>query len=456
MAYKIGYNGDSQSVTPRSLPQTTLRKTLVSSRRHFVSSLIGGAAALSLAPGILTADPAPDPAPAAAKSTEPLLDELERRACLYFQEAADPKTGLILDRVRVHGRETRSIASIAATGFGLSALCIGSDRGYIDHKAAKAQVLRTLDELAHETDHERGFFYHFVHSTTGQRAWLSEASSIDTTWLLCGVMHCREYWADDAIKRLATEVIDRVDWNWMLDSSDTLCHGWKPENGFLPHRWDSYSELLAMYLLAIGANTSSIPPSTWDALKRPMRDIDGVIYIDADTPLFVHQYSHAWLDFRGRRDHYANYYRNSQRATQAHRQFCIDLAPKYPWFGPNMWGITASDSRTGYRAWGAAAARLDGTLVPCAAGGSIAFLPEECGLVLQTMMQRYGKNVWSSYGFVDAFQVAEKWWGPDVLGIDLGIMLLMTENARSSSVWDAVTSTPEIQRAMQAVDLVKV
>ena len=422
-----------------------------------MSSLLAGGAALALAPGLRTAeaaqpsDPAPNP-----KSIDRLLDELERRACIYFQEAADPKTGLVLDRMRVKGRETRSVASIAATGFGLSAMCIADQRGYIKRPAAKAQVLRTLDELAHETDHERGFFYHFLHASTGQRAWNSEASSIDTAWLLCGVMHCREYWADDAIKRLATEVIDRVDWNWMLEGADTLCHGWKPETGFLSHRWDSYAELLAMYLIAIGADSSHIPASCWDALKRPMRDIDGVIYIDADTPLFVHQYSHAWLDFRGRRDRYANYYHNSQRATQAHRQFCIDLAPEYPWFGPDMWGITASDSMTGYRAWGAAAAQLDGTLVPCAAGGSIAFLPDECGRVLKNMMDRYGKHIWSRYGFVDAFHPGQKWYGPDVLGIDLGIMLVMTENARSNSVWDTMMSTREIQRAMDAVGLVKV
>ena len=434
----------------RSTPSRPLESTPTPvSRRRFVSSLLTGGATLAIAPTLLRAEPAPD-------ENDRLLEELERRACVFFQEAADPKTGLILDRVRVKGRETRSIASIAATGFGLSALCIGDDRGYISRKTAKAQVLRTLDELAHEADHERGFFYHFVNASTGQRAWNSEASSIDTTWLLCGVMHCREYWADDAIRRLATEVIDRVDWRWMLSGTDTLCHGWNPEIGFLPHRWDSYAELLAMYLMAIGSNSSSIPASSWDALKRPMKDIDGVIYIDAETPLFVHQYSHAWLDFRGRRDRYADYYHNSQRATQAHRQFCIDLAPKYPWFGPDMWGITASDSRGGYRDWGAAAAQLDGTLVPCAAGGSIAFLPEECSRVLHTMIDRYGKNIWTRYGFVDAFQPAEEWWSPDVLGIDLGIMLLMAENSRTNSVWKLMMSTSEVRRAMDAVELVKI
>jgi hypothetical protein len=391
-----------------------------------------------------------------APAKDRFLDEIQRRACVYFQDAADLKTGLVLDRLRVKGHETRSVASIAATGFGLSALCVGASRGYVNRTAAKAQVRRTLDELAHETDHERGFFYHFIDARTGQRAWNSEASSIDTTWLLCGVLHCREYWSDDAITRLANEVIDRVDWNWMRCGSDTLCHGWTPERGFLPHRWDSYAELLAMYLMAIGSNSSPIPASSWDAWKRPMREVDGVVYMDSATPLFVHQYSHAWLDFRGRRDRYADYYRNSQRATQAHRQFCIDLSPKFPWFGPDMWGVTASDSARGYLAWGSAAGQIDGTLVPCAAGGSIAFLPDECTAVLDTMMSRYGKNVWSRYGFIDAFNPGLKWWDTDVLGIDLGIMLLMIENTRSNAVWNVMMSTPEIQRAMDAVGCCKV
>ena len=410
---------------------------------------MAGGAALAVAPVAEAVEPPP-------LSHDKLLDEVERRACLYFQEAADPKTGLVLDRARVEGRETRTVASIAATGFGLSAMCIGDDRGYLDSKSAKAQVRRTLDQLADETDHERGFFYHFVDSRNGQRIWRSEASSVDTTWLLSGVMHCREYWDDSGIKRRANEILDRVDWRWMMYGTDLLSHGWTPEAGFLPYRWDSYAELLTMYLMAIGASESPIPAASWYAWKRPLREIDGVVYIDSATPLFVHQYSHAWVDFRGRRDKYANYYSNSQRATQAHRQFCIDLATKFPWYGPDMWGVTASDSRAGYRTWGSTATQVDGTLVPCAAGGSMVFMPDECGLVLKTMLERYGKNVWSKYGFVDAFQPDEPWWSPDVLGIDLGIMLLMAENSRNSSVWQLMMATPEVTRAMDAVGLINI
>jgi len=292
-----------------------------------------------------------------------------------------------------------------------------------------------------------------VDSASGKRVWKSEASSIDTGWLLCGVLHCRAAWDDDAeIQKLANELLNRADWEWMLNGSETLCHGWTPEKGFLPYRWDAYSELLAMYLLALSSETHPIPAASWNAWKRPMRDFGGIFFIDDSTPLFVHQYSHAWFDFRGRVDKYANYFQNSARATQAHRLYCMGLASSYPWYGPDMWGVTASDSRKGYRVWCSASQAADGTLVPCAAGGSLVFLPDTCGAVLQNMYNRYGSS-WCKYGFVDAFHPKENWYSTDVLGIDLGIMLLMAENLRSAAVWERIMSTREAKRGMELAGL---
>jgi hypothetical protein len=168
----------------------------------------------------------------------------------------------------------------------------------------------------------------------------------------------------------------------------------------------------------------------------------------------VHQYSHAWFDFRNQQDGWADYFRNSQVATTRHREFCIGLKPKFPWFGEDMWGISASDSQFGYIDWGGpktkANDRIDGTLVPCASGGSVVFLPDECTRVLDTMLDRYGSKVWTRYGFVDAFHPQAGWYGPDVLGIDLGIMLLMAENLRTGSVWKTIMSTPEAIRGFKA------
>ena len=415
-------------------------------RRCFLSAL--GSGGLALCAGPLRALES-----ATAGASDNLLDEIERRACLYFYEMADPDSGLVLDRAGVDGSYAAGVASIAATGFGLSALAIGDSRRYLDRNKAQSRVRTTLRFLCDRIDQERGFFYHFLDSSTGKRVWSSEASSVDSAWLLCGVLHSRAYWDDGEIRKLAVELLNRADWNWMLNGRETLCHGWTPENGFLRYRWDAYSETLAMYLLAISSEKRGIPPACWDAWKRPMCDFEGIFYIDASTPLFIHQYSHAWFDFRERVDRHANYFRNSARATQAHRLYCIRLSSEFPWYGPNMWGVTASDSSRGYRVWGWPADPPDGTLVPCAAGGSIVFLPQMCGTVLQNMFDQYGDRVWSKYGFVDAFHPGQGWYSRNVIGIDLGIMLLMAENVRSAAVWNTIMSTPEAKRAMEAARL---
>jgi hypothetical protein len=384
-----------------------------------------------------------------------LLSELQARACRYFIEQSHSETGLVRDRVRVEGRDDRRVASIAATGFGLSALCI-ADRKRITPKGEAAnRVLTTLRFLARTADHRNGFFPHFLDAYTGERIWRSEFSSVDTAWALCGVLHCRVHFSHPEIRALADELLGRADWRWMLAGGQTLSHGWTPEHGFLPYRWDSYSELMAMYLLALGSSTSAIPASSWNAWSRPVQNRNGRTYIGSDAPLFAHQYSHAWFDFRNHRDQYADYFANSQEATLAHRDFCAQLAPQYPWYSESIWGVTASDSRTGYVAWGGPALPVqpDGTLVPCAAGGSIVFLPENCAAVLERMLTNWGNRIWNRYGFVDAFHPGEDWFCPDVIGINVGIMLLMAENLRTQSVWNAIASTPEATRAFTAAGL---
>jgi hypothetical protein len=391
----------------------------------------------------------------AATSRESLLDEIQRRAIRYFYTEADPYTGLVRDRARnSYEPETRIVSSIAATGFGLSALAIAERRGIIPRSVALERVERTLEHLA-KMENQHGFFYHFVDMRTGDRAWNCEVSSIDTAWLLCGALHARAHFDTARIDNLVGQIVDRVDWPWMLNGKGTLSHGWTPERGFLPYRWDSYSELMAMYLLALGSKTNPIPASSWDAWHRPTRTYEGLTWIDSDTPLFTHQYSHAWFDFRDKRDKYANYFENSRLATEAHRLHCASLSKRFPWYSSTMWGVTASDSRTGYSPWGGFDSRpdYDGTVVPCAAGGSLPFLPGPCLAVLENTMQKYGDRVWGRYGFADAFHPEANWTSPDVLGIDLGIMLIMAENYRTGSVWEAMMSNPEATRGMEAAGL---
>jgi hypothetical protein len=237
----------------------------------------------------------------------------------------------------------------------------------------------------------------------------------------------------------------------MMDRGELLSHGWKPESGFLKARWDTYCEHMMLYLLAIGAQQHPVPAASWNRWKRPWFEYAGLRYITPREPLFVHQYSHAWFDFRGRRDRYANYFENSVLATKAHRIFCARLADRFPHFGENVWGITASDSRSGYVVWGGPPelGPLDGSLVPAAVGGSIPFLPAESVRCLRTLRGRFSNQSWTSYGFADAFNPANGWAGADVIGINAGITLLMAENARTGFVWKTFMKNEEVLNAMQ-------
>lgn len=392
----------------------------------------------------------PSPSSALERADEAFLDEIQRQTWLFFDECAHPTTGLVKDRALAIGGDTRTVSSIAATGFGLTALCLAAQRGWLSAVQAEERAVRALDFLRNHLPHEHGFYYHFVDWADGRRVWQCELSSIDTALLLAGVLTCRQRFSNPRIQNAATAIFDRVDWNWMLDGGTTFAHGWKPESGFLKARWDTYCEHMLLYLLALGANRP-IPATCWHAWKRPTFNYEGFRYINVAAPLFVHQYSHAWFDFRGRRDAYADYFENSVIATRAHRHFCAALQSRFPHFGADLWGITASDSAHGYVAWGGPPAHgpLDGTIVPCAAAGSLPFLPGACLRCLRAIRDRYGAKAWQRYGFVDALNPATGWHARDVVGIDAGITLLMAENARSGGVWDLFMRNPEARRGLE-------
>ena len=393
------------------------------------------------------------PSPAAlSPQDDALLDEIERANFCFFWEQANPANGLVKDRcdARTAATDTTKVASIAATGFGLTALCIGEQRGYVSYPEARDRVLATLRFLWKSLSHHRGFFYHFADLNTGERTWDSEVSSVDTAILLCGVLTCRQHFHNAEIQRLALQVFNRVDWTWLSEDTNLLPHGWMPEIGFLPYRWDYYSELMMMYLLGIGSSSYPLRPDTWNAWKRTIFEYDGMRYIGSFAPLFVHQYSQAWFDFRHKRDRYADYFHNSVIATRVHRRFCIELGKQFPDYSENLWGITASDSQQGYVVWGGppAIGPIDGTVVPSATGGSLPFLPAETLQVLRNIREHYGA-AWSGYGFVDAFNPLKNWYDTDVVGIDTGITMLMAENLRTGFVWNTFMKNPEAQRGMQ-------
>jgi hypothetical protein len=382
---------------------------------------------------------------------EALLDEIEKANYLFFWEQADPGTGLVKDRCNVRATDTSNVASIAATGFGLTALCIAQERGYVGMADARERVIVTLRFLWDTMPTHRGFFYHFANIKTGERIWEAEISSIDTAILLCGVLTARQHFVSSQITRLATDIFNRVEWNWLSEDTTLLPHGWSPEGGFLPYRWDYYSELMMMYLLGLGSKTHPLPPDAWNAWKRTTFEYEGIRYIGSFAPLFVHQYSEAWFDFRGKRDRYVDYFQNSIKATEVHKIFCKELAKKFPDYSDDLWGITASDSQNGYVVWGGPpeTGPIDGSVVPSAAAGSLPFLPADCLRVLRTMRTKYGAQAWSKYGFVNAFNPLNGWYDHDVIGIDTGITMLMAENLRSGFVWNTFMKNPEAQRGLE-------
>jgi len=403
-----------------------------------------------------------------------LVDDISRRAFRYFWEWTDPNTGLTLDRARTDGKlednpNHERVASIASTGFGLTAFCIAADHRWISRQTARERLLPTLRYFAERAPQEHGWFYHYLDSVTGERRWTSEVSSIDTALLLAGVLTVRQYFDDDPeIVQLATTIYNRVDFPWMMDGSESyFSHGWTPESGFIRYRWDTYSELMILYVLGIGSPTHPISPGSWYAWKLPVEDVGGYTYVGGG-PLFIHQYSQAWVDLRDRAPleplptgpmvPRVNYFANSVAATRAEQEaFSKNLSQKFPGYSQNVWGVSSSDSTKGYTDWGASLTdpRIDGTVVPSAAAGSLMFAPDICITALRTMLVEYGRKIYGRYGFADAFNPTTGWVSQYVIGIDVGISLLSAENLRTGKVWQWFMSNAEPERALDMVGLVK-
>jgi len=400
------------------------------------------------------ADPSSVPAKGVLTTDdEKFLDDLERRGIQFFVDEADPVTGLMPDRAKATGGASNDVASIASVGFGLTALCIGEQRGWIPRQVAYDRSLRVLRFLREQAPQEHGHFYHFLDMHTGKRVWDCEVSNIDTALLMAGVLTVRQHFAGTELATLANELYERVEWPWLLSPDGTLRHGWKPESGFLDATWGAFSEGPPLILLlGLGSRTHPLPAKSWRAWRRePVITYAGLTFMQC-PPLFTHQYPQCWFDLRGQRDDFADYFRNSQLATLAQRQWCMDeLSKRFATYGADMWGITASDGPGGYQAWGGPPAQgpIDGTVVPCAASGSLVFQPRLCLHALKAMRARYGEKGYLKYGFVDAFNPVTGWYNRDILGIDVGPTVLMAENCRSGFVWKTFMSNPEARAALK-------
>ena len=418
------------------------------------------------------------PIPAAERA---FLDTLQHRTFRFFWEKANPSNGLIPDRW-----PTPSFSSVAAVGFGLASYGVGIEQGWITRDQGAGRVLTTLRFLINApqgpqptgvTGHN-GLFYHFLDMQTGLRFERVELSTIDTGLLMAGVLFCHEYFdrtdaREQEIRTLADSLYRRVNWRWMVNNAPRISMGWHPETGYIRSDWHGYDESMVLHLLAIGSPTHPVDPAVWTTYVSTYKW--GTYYGQQHVgfaPLFGHQYSHIFVDFRGIKDAYMrargiDYFENSRRATLAQRAYAIDNPMKWAGYGEDIWGLTAADGPVDaelpvngvnrrfwtYSARGAShtEVRDDGTLAPTAAGGSVPFAPELAARALRTMRVRYSEGLWGEYGFLDSFNPSFQftnvkvqhgkvvpglgWFDGDYLGIDQGPIVLMIENHRSELIW---------------------
>ncbi len=383
---------------------------------------------------------------------ERILLATEKAAFDFFWNECNTDNGLVKDRTLTKHPTpiTYAPCSVAAVGYALSAYCVGVERGWVSREDAYNRCLTTLRFFT-RVQNVHGFFYHFIDMSSGVRTWRSELSPIDTTLFLAGAIHAGMYFQGTEVERLARQLYEAVDWPWMLNGGRTLALGWSPEKGFQEWRWDHYSEANMMYLLAIGSPTHPIPASHWDEFSRPIGRYKDYVCI-ASPPLFTHQYSQVWVDFRNKHDRYGNYFENSVIATKANRQFCIDNMAQYSTYGPNHWGLTACQAPDGYRAYGAKPGRAvhDGTIAPTAAIGSIVFTPRESIDYLVNLYKNH-PELWGPYGPTDAYNFDMKWQAQEVLAIDQGTLMLMIENFLTGQVWRDFMKFEPIRTAMDRV-----
>jgi hypothetical protein len=375
---------------------------------------------------------------------EQLLEELQRRAIRYFWENADPGTGLVNDRANNFAEDNYTAASTAATGYGLAALAIGVDHGWLDRTAAADRARTTLRFLL-TMPHQHGWMIHFIDRRNGQRLWGSEFSSIDTALLLAGAIVCGQYFSDHPatidIAVLAETLYRRIDWSWMLTNDGSqpekkiLAHGWKPETGFISYNYGAYSEAILLYLLGLGAPINPLPKVTWDAFERPLQYYGGVESLKGG-PIFIHQMPSGYFYFRSQRDALGfDYWVSSTNAVKIHHQYCLDRSATKQTYAQGFWGLNASDGPNGYQPYGAIDSPEDGTISPTGAISSITFVPTLGLSIARLLYDKFQHRLWGKYGFANAFNIDLNWYDRDVIGIDLGMLLLSIENYRTELVW---------------------
>jgi len=447
-------------------------------------------------PGQAKPQLAPAREPAVSSRALAFADTLERRTFFFFWDLSEPATGLMPDRW-----PARSFISVGAVGFALTAYPIGAERRWITRDEAATRTLRTLEFFwsarqdtadAGSTGY-KGFFYHFLNPGSGTRYKDVELSNVDSGLFFIGALFCQSYFdrktsTEARIRALADSLYRRADWEWMRVRPPLLALGWSPRGGFLPYDWRGYNETLFMHVLALGSPTHPVAAETYRAWTDGYKwgSFQGQEHLGF-APLFGHQYSHVWIDFRGIQDEFMrgkgiDYFENSRRATLAQRAYAIANPGGWKGYGADVWGLTACDGALdgkvklggrerefhGYEARGASFVRIadDGTIAPAAAGGSIPYTPQLSLAALMEMREHYRDHVFRRYGFIDAFNPTLDdttvktiagaivphfgWFDNDYLGIDQGPILAMLENWRTGLVWKYMRKNEHLRRGLLA------
>ena len=437
---------------------------------------------------------------AAAPLPSPVLDEIQQRTFRFFWETVNPVNGLVPDRWPSSGRPR--VSSIASVGFALTAYPIGVERGYISRKQARERVLATLRFFANApqgpqssgvTGHN-GFFYHFLDPSTGFRLPRSELSTLDTSLLLGGMLFCQSWFTSRSdpeeaeIRDLVDKIYGAVDWSWAQVRGSAIAMEWRPDAGFGRDDYFGLSEATLLYVLALGSPTRAVSPSAWSAWTSGYSSCWGEFYgyeFLAFGPLFGHQVSHVWIDFRGIRDVFMaskgiDYFENSRRAAYAQRAYAIANPGRWKGYDALVWGLTACDgpadtvqtwdgTERAFRGYSERGAGLkdnfdDGTVAPTAALSALPFAPELVVPTAQALIERYGTLIYSHYGFIDSFNPSFSygvplsygrivpgfgWVSNDYVGIDQGPILAMIANQRSGTVWNAMRTNRYIIKGLQ-------
>ncbi|PKP53390.1 MAG: Tat pathway signal protein [Bacteroidetes bacterium HGW-Bacteroidetes-1] len=424
----------------------------------------------------------PDNSTVPVISKEAFLEDLKLRTFKYFWEVVDTANYQTDDRY-----PTKDFTSIAATGFAFSAYIIGVENKYITRAEGAERVRKALlwlwnsrqgVEVSGDTGN-RGFYYHFLNYGDGTRYKDVELSTIDTGLLFAGILACQSYFDGDTedetqIRQLADSLFLRVEWDWAMNGNPTMSMGWRPESGFISSTWNGYNEAMVLLIMAMASPSHPIPADSWKnwCSTYEWEDFYGYEHVNFG-PLFGHQYSHLFIDFRGIQDDYMkhrgiDYFENSRRATLSNRTYCIDNPNQFVGYNENVWGLTASDGPANeirvwkendvhfktYNARGAAKGYLndDGTIAPTAAGGSIPFAPDECIESLYAMRNLFGDKLYQEYGFKDAFNLTyseEGWFNKDYIGIDQGPILIMIENYQTGLIWNLMKKNSYIRAGLQ-------